>query len=84
LRKLAERGVTNVLVEGGGELHASFLEQGLADRLVLYVAPRLIGGTTARPLVGGHGVSAVSEAPVLRDTRCSRVGDEWLIEGELG
>ena len=84
LRQLAERNLANVLVEGGGELHASFLEQGLADRLVLYIAPRLIGGTTARPLVGGRGVAAVSEAPVLTKARCTRVGDEWMLEGELG
>lgn len=83
LRNLAERGLANVLVEGGGELHASFLEQGLADRMVLYIAPRLIGGTSARPLVGGHGVSGVAEAPVLRKARCARVGDGWMIEGEL-
>ncbi len=84
LRKLAERGLTKVLVEGGGEVHASFLEQGLADRLVLYVAPRLIGGTSARALIGGHGVGGVGEASVLRQARCTRVGDEWMIEGELG
>ncbi|GMR22668.1 MAG: bifunctional diaminohydroxyphosphoribosylaminopyrimidine deaminase/5-amino-6-(5-phosphoribosylamino)uracil reductase RibD [Acidobacteriota bacterium] len=83
LRKLAERGSAKVLVEGGGELHASFLEQGLADRWVLYVAPRLIGGTSARPLVGGRGVSGVGEAPVLRNARCTRVGDGWMIDGEL-
>ncbi len=83
LRHLAERGLMRVLVEGGGELHASFLERQLADRLVLYVAPRLIGGTDARPLFGGEGIAEMKRAPVLRSTRCSRIGDGWMIEGAL-
>jgi diaminohydroxyphosphoribosylaminopyrimidine deaminase/5-amino-6-(5-phosphoribosylamino)uracil reductase len=83
LAALGERGVGRLLVEGGGELHAGFLEAGLADRLVLYVAPRLLGGRAARPLVGGRGVRSVAEAVSLRGARCARVGDGWLLTGAL-
>jgi diaminohydroxyphosphoribosylaminopyrimidine deaminase/5-amino-6-(5-phosphoribosylamino)uracil reductase len=83
LRRLAERGLNRVLVEGGGELHASFIEHHLADRLVLYLAPRLLGGASARPLVGGDGVARVQSAAALGSTRCTRIGDGWLIEGAL-
>lgn len=81
LRKLAERGLSRVLVEGGGELHASFLEEKLADRLVLYVAPRIIGGRSARALFGGEGPARVGDTPRLRSPRCTRVGEGWMIEG---
>jgi diaminohydroxyphosphoribosylaminopyrimidine deaminase/5-amino-6-(5-phosphoribosylamino)uracil reductase len=80
---LADCGVTRVLVEGGGELHASFVEQRLADRLLLYVAPRLIGGREALPLVGGSGVSSMKDAGFFRRRRFYRVGEEIVVEVDL-
>lgn len=84
LRRLAEGGVTRLLVEGGGEVHASFLESGLADRLVLYIAPRVVGGRAARPMIGGEGPAYVRDGYLLRDVRSSRIGDGWLVEGAIG
>lgn len=83
LRYLAECGVTRVLVEGGGELHASFVEQKLADRLVLYLAPRLIGGREARPLLGGRGADLMKDVVVVGRHRSYRVGDEIVIDADL-
>jgi len=57
----AERRVCSVLVEGGGEVHASLLERDLADELVVYVAPTLVGGP-APSWVGGPGLTALSAA----------------------
>ncbi len=83
LTRLGKRSVTQLLVEGGGELHASFLEQSLADRLVLYVAPRLIGGQAARPLIGGVGPADLTQATRVRIRRWDRVGPELRIEATL-
>lgn len=60
-RRLAIEGITSVLVEGGGELHASLLAAGLADALVLYVAPKIVGGP-AKSWVGGAGLAALADA----------------------
>lgn len=83
LRKLGARGITSLLVEGGGELSGSFLDLRLGDRLVLYVAPRILGGRDARPWIGGEGVPTAAGAVRLRRARSTRVGDGWLIEGSL-
>jgi diaminohydroxyphosphoribosylaminopyrimidine deaminase/5-amino-6-(5-phosphoribosylamino)uracil reductase len=83
LESLADRGVTRVLVEGGGELHGAFIEEGLADRLLLYIAPRLIGGRQARPLVGGEGPMLMSQVKELKHHRICRVGREILVEADL-
>jgi diaminohydroxyphosphoribosylaminopyrimidine deaminase/5-amino-6-(5-phosphoribosylamino)uracil reductase len=83
LRKLGERGVGSLLVEGGGELSGSFIDLCLGDRLVLYVAPRILGGREARPWIGGEGVLKAAGAVRLRRARSTRVGDGWLIEGSL-
>src|SRR5262249_47575916 len=55
LGALFEREVRAVLVEGGGEVHASFLDAGLVDRVTLFVAPMFLGGQTAPTVVGGAG-----------------------------
>ncbi len=59
--RLAAEGMTSVLVEGGGQVHASFLAAGLADQVVLYIAPKVVGGA-APSWVGGAGVAAMAEA----------------------
>lgn len=59
--RLGKEGVQSVLVEGGGTVHAAFLAAGLADRIVLYVAPKVVGGP-APSWVGGAGVAALAHA----------------------
>lgn len=65
LRALAERlgvaGITSVLVEGGGEIHAYMLEHDLADEVVIYVAPKVVGGP-AKSWVGGKGLASLGAA----------------------
>jgi len=78
---LAERGVTRLLVEGGGAVHGSFLDRGFVDRVVLYVAPKILGGSRSRSWIEGDGVKWVRDAHALRDGRWARVGDEWMLEG---
>ena len=83
LFRLAAGGVSQLLVEGGSEIHGSFLENGLADRLVLYLAPRIVGGSAALPFVGGEGPQWIRDAAMLRSVSFARVGDGWLVDGRL-
>ena len=62
LKTLGARGVTRLLVEGGGELAAALLREDLVDRLVCFRAPSLIGGDGV-PVAAGFGLSQLSEAP---------------------
>lgn len=59
--RLGTEGLTSVLVEGGGQVHAALLAAKLADQLVVYVAPKLVGGP-ARSWVGGDGLAALADA----------------------
>jgi diaminohydroxyphosphoribosylaminopyrimidine deaminase/5-amino-6-(5-phosphoribosylamino)uracil reductase len=68
LRELGKREVMQLLVEGGGRVHGSLLEAGLADRAEIYVAPLVLGDPAARPL-------AEREAPALRIADAFRLGD---------
>ncbi len=82
LAALFEREVCAVLVEGGGEVHASFLEAGVVDRVTLFVAPLLLGGRTAPTLVGGAGRDLKS-AIRLGQLTARAVGDDLLIEADV-
>jgi diaminohydroxyphosphoribosylaminopyrimidine deaminase/5-amino-6-(5-phosphoribosylamino)uracil reductase len=59
--RLGAEGITSVVVEGGGQVHAAMLAAKLVDMLVLYVAPKIVGGP-APSWVGGDGISAMAEA----------------------
>jgi len=83
LRHLADEGRLAALLEGGGRLHASFLEAELADELVLYQAPVLIGGQAAPGLWHGNGVESLAQAPHLAAVKRRRLGDDQMIRGHI-
>ena len=75
LRRLAGKGITTVLAEGGGRIAAALLGAGLVDRLVWYRAPSVIGGD-GRPAVAGLGVDALDAAPHFEKIASRPVGDD--------
>jgi diaminohydroxyphosphoribosylaminopyrimidine deaminase/5-amino-6-(5-phosphoribosylamino)uracil reductase len=81
LDELGKRGILSVLVEGGAEVHGSFFEAGLVDKVHAYVAPRLIGGREALGAIGGIGVERLVDAVQLRELDVTRLGDDMLITG---
>jgi diaminohydroxyphosphoribosylaminopyrimidine deaminase / 5-amino-6-(5-phosphoribosylamino)uracil reductase len=82
LRALADDGVVEMLLEGGGTLAWSFLEAGAIDRVAWFLSPKLIGGRGASPLAG-LGVATLDEAYALSEWTVERLGDDLLIEGAL-
>jgi diaminohydroxyphosphoribosylaminopyrimidine deaminase/5-amino-6-(5-phosphoribosylamino)uracil reductase len=80
LSRLAARGITHLLVEGGGEVSASFLRAGLVDRLVLYVAPKMVGGDGI-PWLPGRGAKRMADATLLDVHEMRRAGDDIVIVG---
>ena len=75
VRALGERGVLELLVEGGPRLQASLWAAGLADRLVWYLAPLAIGGQAAPGLLGA-GAATLAGARRLRLASVDRLGDD--------
>jgi diaminohydroxyphosphoribosylaminopyrimidine deaminase/5-amino-6-(5-phosphoribosylamino)uracil reductase len=77
LRRLGERGLTRVLVEGGGQLAAALLRAGLVDRLTWFHAPLLLGGD-ALPAVAALGIDRLADAPRFERIAAERVGDDFM------
>jgi diaminohydroxyphosphoribosylaminopyrimidine deaminase/5-amino-6-(5-phosphoribosylamino)uracil reductase len=78
LAVLWDRKVRSALVEGGAAVVAAFLRAGLADRVVLHVAPVLLG-SRGRPLVAGAWPSSLAAAPRLRLQHVEQVGDDAVL-----
>lgn len=83
LKALGRAEVTHLLVEGGPRLAASFLREGLADRLALFLAPRVFGDREAPSWVEGMRVEDPRQGLPLRWTRQRRVGKDLLLEAEV-
>ncbi len=83
LQHLASEERWEVLLEGGGQLHAAFLEARLIDEMVLYQAPILIGGREAVSLFEGKGVARVDQAPKLADIERRMLGTDQMIRGRV-
>jgi len=79
LKKLGADQVTSLLVEGGGEVNASFLLGGHAQRVAFFYAPKILGGRAARPGVAGAGAENLRAAVPLRDVAWRRLGDDLLL-----
>ena len=83
LRELGRRGISSVLVEGGSEVLGSILDGRIGDRLVLFVAGRVLGGRGALPVFGGRGAARLKDAPRLRQVRVRPIGRDLRIDGRL-
>lgn len=83
LRQLGKMEITSLLVEGGGEAIASFLDQGLADRLAFFYAPILIGGNDSVCAVGGKGIARIEDALRLKHLSVQTIGHDLLVTGDL-
>ncbi len=79
LEHLAGRGIGSILVEGGAEVLASFLRGGFFDELTVYVAPVVIGGTTAPPMVAGPETPGASQAVPLTRVAAVPLDDGVLL-----
>jgi diaminohydroxyphosphoribosylaminopyrimidine deaminase/5-amino-6-(5-phosphoribosylamino)uracil reductase len=84
MRKLGAEQVTSLLVEGGGEVNASFLFGGHAQRVAFFYAPKILGGRTARKGVAGDGVAEVKDALQLRDVEYRWLGPDLLLQARVG
>lgn len=83
LSRLAESGVTSLMIEGGSEVNASALQEGIVDKVILFLSPRFIGGRDAPSLIGGRGTERLATAPRLKNISLEWVGDDIMIEGYL-
>ncbi|HXG62784.1 MAG TPA: bifunctional diaminohydroxyphosphoribosylaminopyrimidine deaminase/5-amino-6-(5-phosphoribosylamino)uracil reductase RibD [Planctomycetota bacterium] len=81
---LAREGFQKILVEGGGEVHASLFEEaGLVDEVCVFVAPKVVGGREAKTPVEGEGLDRMAQALRLERVAVERIGEDLLVRGRV-
>ncbi|MNP82832.1 Riboflavin biosynthesis protein RibD [compost metagenome] len=73
--------ISSLLIEGGGEINGSFFEQKLIDKVVIYMAPKLIGGRNAPSFLGGTGFERMSDAVELDHVQIQSLGKDVKFTG---
>ena len=80
MRELGRREIATVLIEGGGSTHGSAFEAGIVDKVMFFVAPKIVGGREAVSAVEGAGVSNMNDAIPLRDMTATAIGGDVLLQ----
>ncbi|MEK7749999.1 MAG: dihydrofolate reductase family protein, partial [Planctomycetota bacterium] len=82
-QRLGAMKLTNILVEGGSRVITSVIEGQLADKVMVFVAPIIIGGAGAKSPVLGTGINKISEAAEIDEIEIKRFSNDIVIEGTL-
>lgn len=83
MERLADRGISSVLIEGGSSLNARALEDGIVDKVLFFIAPKIIGGKESYTAVGGKTFRNLEEAHRVKDIKIRRIGEDILVEGYI-
>jgi diaminohydroxyphosphoribosylaminopyrimidine deaminase/5-amino-6-(5-phosphoribosylamino)uracil reductase len=83
IKLLGSLGISSVLLEGGSGINASALKAGIVDKVVLFLAPLIIGGESAPGVVGGAGIKSLKQALNIKNLTVTPVGADWMVEGYL-
>jgi diaminohydroxyphosphoribosylaminopyrimidine deaminase/5-amino-6-(5-phosphoribosylamino)uracil reductase len=83
VKRLGAENVTSLLVEGGGEVNASFLFGGLAQRVAFFYAPKVLGGREAHAAVAGEGARNWRGVLQLEDIEWRKLGGDLLLTARV-
>lgn len=82
LKFLGKRGIQSVFVEGGSEVNGSFFDEKMIDKVIFYIAPKLIGGK-GLPVIGGKGIEKLSEVMEFKNFSVDKIGKDLKAVGVL-
>ena len=80
---LGKMDIDSVLLEGGSTIAFSALTNGIVDKVVSFIAPKIIGGVNAPSPVGGKGLSTMEDAIGVTDWNYRKIGTDIMIEGYI-
>jgi len=81
LRHLGSEQVTNLLVEGGGKVFSQMIDLRMVDEVRIFVAPKLVGGSSAPGPIGGQGICQMADALCLKNPEWKTIGGDMLLRG---
>lgn len=83
LSHLAEKGISSVLVEGGGETNWNLIKEQLVDDFILFIAQKIFGGRYAKTFVEGEGVKFPKDAYKIKFLNIDQIGEDFIIKAKF-
>ncbi|MBI5097699.1 MAG: bifunctional diaminohydroxyphosphoribosylaminopyrimidine deaminase/5-amino-6-(5-phosphoribosylamino)uracil reductase RibD [Nitrospirae bacterium] len=83
MKELGRLEITSVMTEGGSTVNASVLSSGIADKVMIFVASKIIGGIDSIPSVGGKSPALLKKAFKLKHLQINKIGEDVLLEGYI-
>ncbi|MBI5227384.1 bifunctional diaminohydroxyphosphoribosylaminopyrimidine deaminase/5-amino-6-(5-phosphoribosylamino)uracil reductase RibD [Candidatus Micrarchaeota archaeon] len=83
MKILSAVGIRSVMIEGGSELNASAIKAKIVDRIILFVAPKIIGGKDAKPVIGGLGIAKMSQSISLTNMKYKKIGSDLMVQFDI-
>ncbi|MFB6290552.1 MAG: bifunctional diaminohydroxyphosphoribosylaminopyrimidine deaminase/5-amino-6-(5-phosphoribosylamino)uracil reductase RibD [Candidatus Bipolaricaulia bacterium] len=81
LERMGDRGYDSFLVEGGGEVAWSLLDENLVDKVRFFYSPKIVGGREAIPAIGGEGRATMRDGIEIEELKIERIGDDLSLVG---
>lgn len=83
MKALGERNIDSVLLEGGSNLNYTATQEGIVDKIITFIAPKIIGGASAKTPIGGKGIALMNDAIKVESMQIHKFGDDFMLEGYL-
>ncbi|MDP4145994.1 MAG: bifunctional diaminohydroxyphosphoribosylaminopyrimidine deaminase/5-amino-6-(5-phosphoribosylamino)uracil reductase RibD [Bacillota bacterium] len=83
MKEAGSLGIDSILLEGGSTLNFSALKQGIVDKVMCFIAPKLLGGKTAKTSVEGEGINSLSDVINITDMTSTQIGEDILVQGYI-
>ncbi len=83
MKELGKRGIISLMIEGGSSLNAYALQHNIVDKIMFFIAPKIIGGKDSYPCIGGNFYRRLSESYELEELSVKKLKVDILIEGYL-
>ncbi|MBF0540143.1 MAG: bifunctional diaminohydroxyphosphoribosylaminopyrimidine deaminase/5-amino-6-(5-phosphoribosylamino)uracil reductase RibD [Nitrospirae bacterium] len=83
MEELGKRQIMSILIEGGSTLAGHALEESIVDKVMFFIAPKIIRGKDSLTAIGGETFQKINEAHQLKEYKIKKIGSDFLIEGYL-
>ena len=81
--KLGGMEISSVMIEGGSEISGTAFKEKLVDKVIYFLAPKIIGGKNAPGPIGGQGIAKLKEFVKVKEMSVARLGNDLVIEGNI-
>ena len=81
--KLGKMEITSIMIEGGSEISSNALKEKLVDKVIYFLAPKIIGGKNAPSPGGGQGIAKIKDFIQVKDMSVLQLGCDLMIEGNI-